>query len=216
MGGIIGACLAIGLKSEEITGLFEKFSNIFNWIKFSMEGHSLIKSERIEKIFINIFGEKKIKDVKIPIKIIATDISSGDIRVFDKNDDIYIKDALLATMAIPGVFEEKYLDGKIYADGFLVENLGVNQTEYNDILAVDVVGKNSFNPDMPDKFFKTQNIVDMLEKSIRLLMYNQTRTNIKNSDKNIYLVEPETKEYKTFQFHKYKEIKRKGLEVKLF
>ena len=64
---------------------------------------------------------------------------------------------------------------------------------------------------MPDNFFKTNNVLEMLEKSMRILIYNQTKTIVKNSQKNIYLVEPDTHKYKTFHFHKHKELRNLGL-----
>jgi NTE family protein len=73
------------------------------------------------------------------------------------------------------------------------------------------MGENSFEKTMPDNFFKTANMLEMFEKSMRLLIYNQTQTNIKYAAKNILLLEPETKEFKTFQFHKYEKIRQLGL-----
>ncbi|NPA74193.1 MAG: patatin-like phospholipase family protein [Epsilonproteobacteria bacterium] len=210
MGGIVGACVAIGLKEKEIFALIEEFSNLFNWIKFSFKGNSIIKSEKIEDIFETIFGDLKIKEAKIPLKLIATKLSDGDKKVFSKDDEIYIKDALLATMAIPGIFEEKVIDGVAYGDGFLCENLGILEADLDDVLAVDVLGKNSFYRSLPNNFLKTKNVLDMFEKSMRLLIYNQTKTNLKNCKKDILLIEPDTKEYKTFHFHKFKEIKELG------
>lgn len=213
MGSIIGACVAIGMKERQIYALFIEFSNIFNWIKFSLNGNSIIKSEKIENILDNIFHNMKIKETKIPLKLIATNILSGDIKVFSSNDNAKIKDAILASMAIPGIFEEKKIDNIIYSDGFLCENLGINQAAYDDILAVDVVGKNSFTIEMPNNFFKTNNILEMFEKSMRILIYNQTKLILANSAKNIVLIEPVTKEYKTFHFHKYAEIRKLGLNL---
>lgn len=210
MGSIVGSCIAIGMKEKEIYALFIEFSNVFNWIKFSFTGNSIIKSKKIENILDNIFLDMKIKETKIPLKLIATDILSGDIKVFNADDDIMIKDAILASMAIPGIFEEKQIGEVIYSDGFLCENLGLNQATYDDILAIDVLGKNSFATDMPNNFFKTSNILEMFEKSMRVLIYNQTKSTLANFRKNILLIEPNTKEYKTFHFHKYKEIRELG------
>jgi len=64
---------------------------------------------------------------------------------------------------------------------------------------------------MPDNFFKTSNVLEMFEKSVRLLIYNQSKAHIKNSNKNIYLIEPKTLEYKTFEFHKIDEIRALGM-----
>lgn len=211
MGGIIGASIAIGMKEKEILKEIESFSNVFNWIKFSFSGNAVVENEKINKIFDNIFKNKKMKDTLIPLKLIATNLHNGHKKVFTASDNVLIKDALLSTMAIPGVFEEHTIDGETYGDGFLCANLGVNEASFNDIVAVDVMGKNSFEKAMPDNFFKTANVIEMFEKSMRLLIYNQTQTHIKNTNKNIYLIEPITKEYKTFQFHKYEEIRALGL-----
>ena len=211
MGSIIGACVAIGMREKDIYSLFVEFSNIFNWVKFSFSGNAIIKNKKIQTILDNIFHDLKMKDSKIPLKIIATNILNGDIKVFDSSDDVMIKDAILASMAIPGVFEERAIDGVIYCDGFLCENLGINQATYTEVLAVDVLGKNSFDTQMPNSFFKTSNVLEMFEKSMRILIYNQTKNILKNATKNIYLIEPDTKKHKTFHFHKYKELRKLGL-----
>ncbi len=211
MGGIIGASLSIGMKHNEIYALFEEFSNVLNWVRFSFEGDSIIKSSKIEKIFKQIFQNRKMRDTEIPLKLIATEFKSAKQRVFCKDDDVEIKDALLATMAIPGIFEAKEIDGIVYVDGFLCENLGVNQATCRAILAVDVLGENSFEKELPKRFFKTQNVMEMLEKSLRMLILNQTKANLKHLKKELILLEPNTKDYKTFQFHKYKEIKELGI-----
>ena len=213
MGAIIGSCLAIEMKEKEIFSLIKKFSNMFKLIKLSMFGNSIIKSIKIERALSDIFADTKLKDTKIPLKIIATNLQSGDMKIFDCNDDVKIKDAILASIAIPGVFEEKCIDGTIYGDGFLCENLGVSQATHGNILAVDVVGKNSFKSAMPNNFLKTNNILEMFEKSMRILIYNQTKKALKTSNKNIYLIEPNTKKYKTFHFYKYKKLRELGLNL---
>ncbi|TET87714.1 MAG: patatin-like phospholipase family protein [Sulfurovum sp.] len=211
MGGIIGACMAIGMNEKEIHERIKSFAGVFNWIKFSFSGNAIVDNDKIAKIFDEIFQGRKMKETQIPLKLIATNLLNGHKRVFDASDDICIKDAVLSTMAIPGIFEEHIIDGDIYGDGFLCENLGINEATFEDIIAVDVLGENAFQNVMPDNFFKTSNVLEMLEKSMRLLIYNQSQTHIRNSSKNIYLLEPHTKEYKTFHFHKITEIRALGL-----
>jgi len=213
MGGIVGACMAIGLKEKEIYGHIKNFSSIFNWIKFSFSGNAVVDNEKLDKIFSHIFHERKMKDTLTPLKLIATNLHSGHKKVFDATDDVYIKDAVLSTMAIPGIFDEHVVEGDTYGDGFLCENLGVCESSYDTMLAVDVMGENSFEKSMPDNFFKTANVIEMFEKSMRLIIYNQTQSHIKSLDKNIYLLEPDTKKYQTYQFHKYKEIRALGLDL---
>jgi len=211
MGGIIGACLAIGMREIQIHEKLKSFASVTKWIKFSIGGNAIVDSRRVEGIFDGIFGERMMSDVEIPLKIIATDLKTGAKRVFAAQDKVLIKDAVLATMAIPGIFKEKVIENSVYGDGFLCENLGVREGVYADILAVDVVGRNSFSDTLPDNFFKTFNVIEMLERSIRLLMYNQTKNIVAYTDKNILILEPDTSQYKTFYFHKVDEIRALGL-----
>ena len=211
MGGIIGACMAIGMKEQEITRQIKAFSSLTKWIKFSFSGNAIIEHDKLERIFDTLFGSRSMADTILPLKLVATNLRTGEKRVFDKKDKVLIRDAVLATMAIPGVFEERVIEGEVYGDGFLCENLGITQAVHKDIVAVDVLGQGSFESEMPDNFFKTANVLEMFEKSMRLLIYNQTKANIQMSSKNILLLEPSVADFKTFHFHKINEIRERGL-----
>ncbi len=207
MGGIVGACLAIGMNSNEIYKLVEEFSKVNKWIKLSFSGNAIVKTKKLEKIFLEIFGNKKIKDTLIPLKIVTTKLSNGKVKVFSKKDDVKIVDALLATMAIPGIFQEKEINGKIYLDGFLTDNLGLRFAKYKNILAIDVLGTKAYDKKLPKNKIKTINVIEMFEKSMKLLIINQTLKNKKLcKNKKIKVIEPDTRKYKTFQFNKYEEI----------
>lgn len=211
MGGIIGACLAIGMDEAQIYEQIRSFVKVSNWIKFSFSGNAIVDNDKIAEIFETLFSKRKMADTDTPLKLIATNLKNGDKRVFDAEDDVYIKDAVLATMAIPGVFEEHTIEGEVYGDGFLCENLGVNEASFDHILAIDVLGEHSFEKELPDNFFKTHNVLEMFERSMRLLIYNQSRTSLQHSPKHIWLIEPDTKAFSTYQFHKHEAIRAKGL-----
>jgi NTE family protein len=213
MGGIIGACAAIGMKEHEICKLIESFSGLFNWISFSFSGNAVVQHEKIEQIFEQVFEERTMTDTTIPLKLIATNLLNGHKRVFTGSDDVLIKDALLATMAIPGIFEEKQINGAVYVDGFLCENLGITESSYNNILAIDVMGRHSFFNTLPDNFLKATNVLEMFEKSVRLMIFNQTQSSLTHCDKTVKLIEPETRNYKTYHFHKTAEIRALGLDL---
>jgi NTE family protein len=213
MGGIIGACMAIGMKEREIYEQVRAFAGVYNWIAFSLSGNAVIDNKKIARIFDGIFKGQKMGETEIPLKLIATDLHTGDKRVFDASDNVLIKDAVLATMAIPGIFSERIIDGSVYGDGFLCENLGITEATFDDVVAVDVLGQNAFRYEMPDNILKTANILEMFEKSMRLLIYNQTRSHLRHCTKRIALLEPDTKAYKTFHFHKTDAIRALGLEL---
>ena len=211
MGGIIGACMSVGMKEKDIHGVVQAFAFVSKWVKFSFSGNAIVDNAKIERIFEKLFGDKKMRDTQIPLKLITTDLLSGEKKVFDKEDDVFIKDALLATMAIPGIFTEHTIKERVYVDGFLCANLGVEEARCALVLAVDVLGKNAFHQTLPDNLFKTQNVLEMFERSMRLLILNQTRMILKHTTKEVYLLEPMTKAYKTYHFHKVDEIRALGL-----
>lgn len=211
MGGIIGACVAVGMNEQEIFAHIQQFTGVFNWIKFSFSGHAVVDTRKIAAIFDGMFHDARMGETRIPLKIIATDLKTGDKKVFAAGDDTLIKDAVLATMAIPGIFAEHTIEGVVYGDGFLCENLGIEEASLADVLAVNVLGKNAFPSELPDNHFKTMNVLEMFERSLRLLIYNQTRTFLKNSAKRVYLAEPATKGFRTFHFNKAAEIRALGL-----
>lgn len=211
MGGIIAACMAIGMREEEIFQQIKAFAGVYNWIAFSLTGNAVIDNKKIAKIFDGIFKTRKMRDTALPLKLIATDLHTGDKKVFDASDNVRIRDAVLATMAIPGIFDEHVIGGTVYGDGFLCENLGITDASFDDVIAVDVLGKNAFRYEMPDNILKTSNVLEMFEKSMRLLIYNQTRSHLRHCTKRICLLEPDTKGYKTFSFHKTEAIRALGL-----
>jgi NTE family protein len=211
MGGIIGACLSIGMDERAIYEQIRSFVKVSNWIKFSLSGNAIVENEKIAVIFEQLFGTRKMHETDIPLKLITTNLKTGHKQVFTKEDDVCIKDAVLATMAIPGVFEEHTIEGEVYGDGFLCENLGISEASHQHVLAVDVLGEHSFEKALPDNFFKTHNVMEMFERSMRLLIYNQSRCILSYTDKTVHLIEPDTKAFSTYQFHKYETIRARGL-----
>jgi NTE family protein len=213
MGGIIGACIAIGMKEAEIHALLKEFAGLSNWLAFSLTGNAFVRGSKIETIFRKIFGDKRFCDTLTPLKLIATDLADGSKRVFGPDEETPLCDALLATMAIPGIFEEQHIGGRIYGDGFLCENLGLREATCTSILAVDVLGRGSFGPELPANRFKTTNMLEMFERSMRLLIHNQTRTALQQCERALVLLEPDTKQYKTYQFHRIDAIREAGLNL---
>ncbi len=213
MGAIVSAVLALDeINHKEKMQLFKIFKNILRWLLPSLSG-SLINTKRIYKILNEIFHNKKFSDLKKDLNIIATEYQSGELTIFNKQNDIYIKDALLASMAIPAVFPPHKIEDKFYVDGYISSNLPL-QSIQNDLpnLVVNVTGKYSFK-----KLHNTQiedlSILENLERSIRILIYNQTKCNLEKFNKPYILIEPHLTNYKTYHFKKYKQIKKAGYDA---
>jgi len=68
-------------------------------------------------------GERDFDALKIPYRAVATDIETGLPHVFKSGEVAW---AMRASMSIPGAVAPAELDGKLYVDGGLVDNLPVS------------------------------------------------------------------------------------------
>jgi len=215
MGAIVGGVYALKLPKEEFLKLFDEFNSIFKWLRISFSDASIIDSQKIYTILDRQFGDMRVSQTPIPIKIVATNFESGEMRVFGKGDDIALKDAILASMSIPAIFPQVQIDDTFYVDGYLGANLGLEYLSNKSILtvAVDVMGANSLSPFVKDKyrfFGHTKAVIKNMERAMRLMMINQTKTIVENFEGELMLIEPKLHKFKTSHFQKYKKIKKAG------
>lgn len=81
----------------------------------------------------SFFSNGDFDGLRIPLRVLATNLETGQGRVFRQGD---VAEAVRASMAIPGALKPVIIDGQQYVDGALVENLPVG------------VAKEAFHPDL--------------------------------------------------------------------
>ena len=87
----------------------------------------IVPTQQIEGLFRRIVaGARQTPNfdrLPIPFRAVATDLESGDMKVFDRGD---LAVAMRASMAVPAAFAPVEVDGRLYVDGMLVRNLPVD------------------------------------------------------------------------------------------
>lgn len=78
---------------------------------------------RAEEILRQDLGNMNIEDLRMPVFILATDISKGDMRVFQRGPLIT---AMGASSAFPRLFGPMIYNGHVYIDGGLLNSLLLN------------------------------------------------------------------------------------------
>ncbi|MDD5770210.1 MAG: patatin-like phospholipase family protein [Candidatus Gracilibacteria bacterium] len=218
MGAIIGACFAIGKTSEEMTQIIKdiKFLKLID-LNFK---ESIISGDKVYKMLENIFGDLLIENTLIPLKIVATNLESGEKHIFTSGKII---DAVRASINLPTIFKPFEINGIKYLDGGLNSNLPILELNGNDIIAVSVVRENNKEIIYSHKVFlgikfKTsfwKYNYQILKKTISIVMRNNEdfcMTLAQNSGKNIILIKPDVGDYEYYDFIKYDEISKKGYE----
>ncbi len=120
VGALIGSFWAVGKRSDEILEIMkEEFKHPkYTWsiIDLTFPSLGFIKGNKLYRFLKKYLGNKTFSDVKLPLKIIASNIKSKETRVMDKG---LLVDAVMASCSMPGVFqpfkfnEETLLDGGV-------------------------------------------------------------------------------------------------------
>ena len=200
MGAIVGAYYALHGEVDSLVEILKKTS----MLKLGIEG-----VKKIEKLFEDAMGDASFADCKIPLKINACDINSGENVVFEKG---LLREAMRASMSIPGVFPPVVLDGRVLVDGGLCNNLAVNLAPSGyKVIAVKVTApsnKKIFTAeefDSKNPLKKTRMYFEMLHKSFAILMNRLEDHLIEQMDEVTY-IEPDLRSFNFISFNKYSEL----------
>jgi NTE family protein len=192
-GAIIAACVACGVPYERI----EQIARDMGWFSISALPDSTLgfaSNKGLGKLLKDVIGEKQFSDTHIPLSVLATDVEHGQKKVFT-NGDIAL--AVRASAAIPIFFSPVMIEGKLYADGGLVENVPVSpliEAGADIIIAIDLAKQG--------KTFKPKVIPDMIDLCVYLFAQHRDQS-LKQSV--AILIEPNTD---SFDGHNFSQVDR--------
>jgi NTE family protein len=115
IGAIVGAQLALGKDVEEMAEMTRTFK-FRSLIKLTWPRLGFSKLSKMQAYFQNLYGDATFEDTKIPLRIVASDLDSKEEVVFDSGP---IWEAVLASAAIPVIFEPHEWQGRRLSDGGL-------------------------------------------------------------------------------------------------
>lgn len=119
IGSLIASLWAIGKSSGEIlkiTSEFREPKHIWGLIDITFPAIGFIKGNKLYRFLKKHLGDKTFYDVKLPLKIIASNVHRKEPKIFDKGP---LVDAIMASCSMPGVFapfkfkEELLFDGGV-------------------------------------------------------------------------------------------------------
>jgi NTE family protein len=121
-GTSVGACIAAGYAAgftpEEAPQHLEMVSRAL--FRPTLPMTSLLSSSRLRGALRQIFGERRIEDVPMPLGIVAADMRSRQEVVFRQGP---IWRALLASSAIPGIYPPQRIGAHLLVDGAVLNPL---------------------------------------------------------------------------------------------
>ena len=137
----------------------------------------------------------------LPKKFYACVTNLGDATWEIAHEGNQLKEYVIASAAIPGVFEPEHINGKIYIDGGTLNNLPAQaiRNKCDILIGVDV---------LPVTYQKANKTTDVLVQALRATQHQNSLEGRKMSD---YLVESYAiHKYNEFDFEEYLEIYKYG------
>lgn len=211
IGSLIGALWASGISAFDIEKSTTEIGSLFNILKlmdfsiFPKKG--LIPGNNIRKFLEKFLGKKTFLDLTIPLKIISCDILKRNEVVLQEGN---VVDAIMASAAIPGLFNPIKLNNYVLVDGGVVNPLPVSALSIegiNRIIAVnampapeDVVRSNSLD----------QSLMDIFINSFYSLQYGLCKYSAQSSD--VY-ISPILSNAAWYEFYRVKEFIKIGEEA---
>jgi NTE family protein len=165
-GAIVGSFIAAGKKPSEVMELINE-SDFFDFAKLSLPNRGIFTLDNMTENLKKSLGIKSFEELKIPFYVGAANIERARMEYFDKGDLIKI---IQASASIPVLFSPVEINGELYVDGGLFENLPVNPLldKCDILIAVNVMpvnlnGKLDSITDIAVRTFQLKTIVNAEE-----------------------------------------------------
>ena len=118
-GGVVAALYADGYSPDSIISLFKNV-NYTDFFYLEIPRGGLLSLTGFKEFLNKVLHAKTFEELKMPLRIVATDFDNGRSVVFDKGS---LVDALMASCSVPVLFGPYKIDGVNYVDGGLPKNL---------------------------------------------------------------------------------------------
>ncbi len=234
IGAIVGTAYAAGLDTKDMKSAVDelvhnkngkfweiyKRSDIMKLLEFidpNTKSGGILKGEKIINYFKSHVQVKKFEDLKIPLKIIATNYWDKKQEILKKGD---LLSAVKASYSLPGIFTPVERNGKLLIDGGMVNPLpyDVIADKCDLLVAIDVSAKpTNKDNDMPPAHEVLFSAFQIMQNSILSAKLSRSMPDIfiQTDIKNIRMLEfLRAKEiYK--QAQPFKEELKKKLELHL-
>ncbi len=193
-GAVAGAFYCAGYKPDEILKIISSMG-FLNSVRPAWSWTGLLSMEGFKEVLQKHISHNSFDMLNPKLTVAATEIRLGKVVYFSEGQLI---PAVIASSSIPAIFNPVSLDGHVYVDGGLMDNLPVRP----------LVGKCDFiigshcNP--VDQRFDIKNVKEVTERSL-LIAINVSTAHSK-AHCNFVFESPELGKFSTFDLAKGNEI----------
>ena len=185
VGSIMGAAYASGMKSSEILKVAKSMKT--SDIRTSKVFFVPSKTEGIESMMRETFGDINIEDLKKPFSCVAVDMKSTKELCISHGN---LAKAVAGSCCVPGIFQPVVFGDYLLCDGGLQNNIPANIPRFFDcdyVIAVDCNSTRTYGTE-------SAKTLDIISCALRVLMKSNSIKGYLNADLTIAC---DTKKYKS-------------------
>ncbi len=157
-GSIVGAFYAAGYSVDRILEIvLDIKTNKF--IRLALSWKGVLKMNSVKQFLTEYFPHDSFDDLNMPLHIAATNIQKGETEYFTEGS---LTDAICASSCIPVLFDPVSINGQLYIDGGILNNLPVEAIRKS----CDIVVGSHSNP-IGDGFYP-KNAKVVMERTLML------------------------------------------------
>ncbi|NLC53231.1 MAG: patatin-like phospholipase family protein [Firmicutes bacterium] len=198
MGAVVAALFAAETDLKYLTALAARIA-WEDFVDLRFPRYGLVEGKRLVPLIRLLTKRKKLEELAIPVRIIATDLLTGEEVVFTQGP---LDLAVRASISIPGVFTPVPYGKHLLVDGGLVAGVPVKAAAamgMDLVFAVYVAG--DLVPEPPRSVF------DILYRSSEIMMHKLDGTQLQQA---AFILAPEVGDVGTLQFSRVEERIAKG------
>jgi len=157
-GAIVGSFIAAGKTPEEVLEIM-KNNSFYDYANVTVPKKGLLNLDNLNENLEKNLGTRNFSDLKLPFYAAAANIFSAEVKYFNQGDLIKI---IQASSSIPVLFSPIEIDGELYVDGGLLDNLPITpiRDKCDILIAVNVMPIN--------KIDEVESLIDMAVRTFQL------------------------------------------------
>ncbi|MBW6465182.1 MAG: patatin-like phospholipase family protein [Brevefilum sp.] len=121
-GGLVGSVYAAGFSTVQIEEAVKNFDPIRSFSRHADDAPSLLGLGEISEKLYQMLSDRTFDELKIPFAATAVSLHTGKEIILNQGKVI---DAVLATVAVPGVFPSQKIGGQVLVDGGVLDPVPV-------------------------------------------------------------------------------------------
>ena len=118
-GALVGALYSYGLSPEKILELIIN-TRFFSSLRPAWTWTGLVNMDGLRDLILKLIPEDSFDALKIPLTITATNLTKGKAEYFTVGP---LTPAVLASCCVPVLFNPVHVNGEVYVDGGMTDNL---------------------------------------------------------------------------------------------